>query len=345
MVTVNGKDYNGSNFDASTNPYGFGGGGHKEIITPATDPNYIQLSQDIIADGTNSLQTTSTTSNSIGTGSKTFTMAAIRPFISGQHVRLIDSSNSVNWMDGTVTSWTEGTLELIINSTRISGSGTIASWKSTLSGANGADGDITTTLYQQQSGVYMASTGSANAYVLTPSTAISAYSEGMAFSFKANFENTGASTVNISAQGTKNLYLGGAALVGAEIVSGSIVDIVYDGTQFNITSVTNQITGWQQVLLVEQVIEQDYFVTRYVPEGFKILAMRTISASGTCTATGKIGSTALGGTANSVSSTVNTQTHSSANVLVAGDTFKVTTSSNSACLGMEVWLQILKSTI
>lgn len=53
--------------------------------------------------------------------------------------------------------------------------------------------------------------------------------------------------------------------------------------------------------------------------------------SGTCTATFKINSTALGGTANSVSTTEQVQPHASANVLGVGDDLIVTLSANSSC--------------
>lgn len=138
MVTVNGKDYNGNDYDASTNPYGFGAGGHKEVVDD--DPNYIQLATDIIADGTNSLQTTSTSSVTIGTGTKTFTMAAERPFLAGQRVRMIDQNDTTQWMTGIVTSWTSSTKVLVINSSQTNGSGSSTSWKSTLDGEVGIDG-------------------------------------------------------------------------------------------------------------------------------------------------------------------------------------------------------------
>lgn len=60
----------------------------------------------------------------------------------------------------------------------------------------------------------------------------------------------------------------------------------------------------------------------------------TISASGTCTATFKINTTALGGTANSVSSAEQTQAHASSNAFSAGDDIVVTISSNSSCADM-----------
>lgn len=62
-----------------------------------------------------------------------------------------------------------------------------------------------------------------------------------------------------------------------------------------------------------------------------ITSVTTISESGTCTATFKINSTALGGTANSVSSSEQTQTHASANTFVAGDDIVMTISDAIAC--------------
>ena len=60
--------------------------------------------------------------------------------------------------------------------------------------------------------------------------------------------------------------------------------------------------------------------------------VETVSAcvSGTCTATFRINSTALGGSANAVSATENMQAHSSANILGVGDDLVVTISGNAS---------------
>lgn len=86
------------------------------------------------------------------------------------------------------------------------------------------------------------STGSANAYVYTPSNTSypTAYVQGEIYSFKANFANTGATTLNINSLGAKNIYKKGnsgvIALVGGEIQSGDMVSVSYDGTQFQLLS-------------------------------------------------------------------------------------------------------------
>lgn len=80
------------------------------------------------------------------------------------------------------------------------------------------------------------STGSSNAYVLTPATPLGAYYVGHTIEWIANFGNTGATTVNISGLGAKNILKNGGAtaLASGDIASGSINRIIYDGTQYQI---------------------------------------------------------------------------------------------------------------
>lgn len=76
--------------------------------------------------------------------------------------------------------------------------------------------------------------GSANAHTLTSGLSLSAYATGQKFSFTAGATNTAAATLNVDSIGAKNIYLGGSPLRGGEIVSGQSLDVVYDGTQFQI---------------------------------------------------------------------------------------------------------------
>ena len=73
---------------------------------------------------------TSTTSNTIGTGSRTFTLAAT----AGQDQLwragdAVEAANGANLMVGTVTSYTAATQVLVCNMTTTSGSGTFTSWR------------------------------------------------------------------------------------------------------------------------------------------------------------------------------------------------------------------------
>lgn len=83
--------------------------------------------------------------------------------------------------------------------------------------------------------------------------------------------------------------------------------------------------------------DKSYTIGLNMPHGGTITSTTTKSLSGTCTATFKIGSTALGGTANSVSSSEQSQAHASNNVFAAGDDLVLTISSNSSCVDL-AWM-------
>lgn len=85
-------------------------------------------------------------------------------------------------------------------------------------------------------------TGSANTYVITTTPGVSAYEAGQRFTFKAGATNTGASTLNVDGLGVKNirLYDGTQALTGGEIPINAIIDVEYDGTQFQLLRDTRQ---------------------------------------------------------------------------------------------------------
>lgn len=81
------------------------------------------------------------------------------------------------------------------------------------------------------------STGSSNAYVLTPAIPLGAYYVGHTIEWVANFANTGASTVNISGLGAKNIKkYGSTDLVTLDIPNGSVNRIIYDGTQYQLVA-------------------------------------------------------------------------------------------------------------
>lgn len=68
---------------------------------------------------------TSSTSNTIGTGSKTFTLAAGKDYWEGMS---LFAKNGSNWMQGLVTSYNSGTGVVVIDMTATNGSGTFTSW-------------------------------------------------------------------------------------------------------------------------------------------------------------------------------------------------------------------------
>ena len=80
-------------------------------------------------------------------------------------------------------------------------------------------------------------TGTANAHVIALSPAITAYASGQKVTFKSGSANTTASTLNVNGLGVKAIKkLHDQDVASGDIESGSIVTVVYDGTNFQMTS-------------------------------------------------------------------------------------------------------------
>lgn len=91
--------------------------------------------------------------------------------------------------------------------------------------------------------------------------------------------------------------------------------------------------------IIGQAANQDYRFVINHPHAGTIDQVTTRSLSGTCTLTMKINTTAMGGTANSVSTTEQSQSHASSNTFAAGDDIVGTVSGNSAALGVTVTIR------
>lgn len=97
-------------------------------------------------------------------------------------------------------------------------------------------GALSGTQLDLNSNTYYADTGSANAMVITPSPAISAYTLGMGFRVKPAEANTGAVTLNVNGKGaTAVVTASGKALIGAELNTSEIIQVTYNGTSFVMT--------------------------------------------------------------------------------------------------------------
>ena len=81
----------------------------------------------------------STTSNTIGTGNKTFTVPAGLAYVVGSRARFADAANpAVNFMEGAVTAYATTSMTIAVDKT--GGSGTISSWNMSLAGEVGQTG-------------------------------------------------------------------------------------------------------------------------------------------------------------------------------------------------------------
>lgn len=83
----------------------------------------------------NAYRSASSTSLAVGTGAKTLTVAANRPFAVGQPVRIASTADPVNtFMDGSVTAYTDATGVMTVQVTSAKGTGTFASWMLSIGG-------------------------------------------------------------------------------------------------------------------------------------------------------------------------------------------------------------------
>lgn len=82
---------------------------------------------------------TSTTSLTIGLGSKTLTIQTGKTLDVSMSVKIGSTASPTNWMHGDITAYNSGTGSLSVAVTRINGGGTIAEWTVSISGPAGVD--------------------------------------------------------------------------------------------------------------------------------------------------------------------------------------------------------------
>ena len=106
--------------------------------------------------------------------------------------------------------------------------------------ANGSARTDSIALGQVQDGTYRTLGtlgGSADTYTASPSPAITAYATGSEFNLKVNVDNTGVSTLNVSAVAAKNIkkYDGAGSKIdlgAGDLQQDQYYKVIYDGTDF-----------------------------------------------------------------------------------------------------------------
>ena len=85
---------------------------------------------------------------------------------------------------------------------------------------------------------YATAVSGTNSIALTVPLPFSSYAIGMQFTFVASGTNTGPATLNVNGIGAVNIVKeNNLALVGGEILSGTVVECYYDGTNFHYINV------------------------------------------------------------------------------------------------------------
>ena len=89
--------------------------------------------------------------------------------------------------------------------------------------------------FQNNTFKYAADSGSANAIIASITPAPTSYVTGMGVLIKMAAANSGASTINLNSLGVKNIKRAdGTALQAGDLKLGQIVELVYDGTNFQL---------------------------------------------------------------------------------------------------------------
>lgn len=99
-------------------------------------------------------------------------------------------------------------------------------------------------LIQQNKIGYVVDTGAINALAVAMPITLTSYSAGICLRVKVLNTNTGASTINVDGLGAVAIKRSdGTALVGAELLAGSVIDLTYDGTVFRLPPVIVALTA------------------------------------------------------------------------------------------------------
>jgi len=163
---------------------------------------------------------TSTTSNTIGTGNKSFTANTGLSYSIGVRIRLSSAAGTGNYMEGNVASYNSGTGALVVTVDTIGGSGTFNDWLINIGGVAGISGDryksTSTTESSLALGVISFEVGSGYAYAVgnriraTDSASGSNFAEGHVISYSGGVLTINADKISGSGSiSSWNINLGG----------------------------------------------------------------------------------------------------------------------------------------
>lgn len=104
-----------------------------------------------------------------------------------------------------------------------------------------SDDRVEFSVTQDGSEVYAATSTGNDTYAITLSPVPTAYAAGNSFKFKTDVANTGAATLNVNSLGAKTIKKNiDEDLQTGDIGAGQIIEVTYDGTNFQVTSPISQ---------------------------------------------------------------------------------------------------------
>ena len=89
---------------------------------------------------------------------------------------------------------------------------------------------------QDSTPLWLGTSSGTDTITASATPAIAAYAAGQTFRFKAGGSCTGATTLNINSLGAKAVQKRGSALASGDITANNVVEVAYDGTQFQMIS-------------------------------------------------------------------------------------------------------------
>jgi len=121
------------------------------------------------------------------------------------------------------------------SATSSASSATSSASSATASAASASEASTHASNAAANSGPYYSATTGTNTYVATPNPALVSYVEGVDIILKFGTGNTGATTLNVSGLGAKDLKKAdGSAFSSGELTSGQIQHFVYNGSEFRL---------------------------------------------------------------------------------------------------------------
>jgi len=191
---------------------------------------------------------TSVTSNTIGTGSKSFTTQTSKNFQAGQFMTVVDSASNANYMFGRVTSYDNGTGALVFDSQEIGGSGTKTSWNISISA---------TTLSAGGSGFGLGAYRTNGYYVGFLSTISTAATAALAANtlYATPFVVTDTATFTRIGINVTTLSTGGARLGIYNFANGVPTTLVLDAGTVSVTS-----TGEKEITISQSLSAGAYML-------------------------------------------------------------------------------------